>query len=242
MRYTHGLKIIRKRKHALKISLVITGVLIVLILFLGFSALDAQKFFFGFFESLIRVGIAYVIAATLAFILSLIVSSSKSMENVIVPILDAMQAFPAFALAPLLIIWLGKTSGVVITILVIEMVWPILFTLLSGQKQIQEDLIEAAYSFGARGFKFFRFVQLPLLFPSLVTGSIVAWGEAWETIIAAEIIVNVPGVGSYLSQNGQDLNSRVLAIGILLLMMILFVLNKYIWLPLLNMSTKYQQE
>src|SRR2546428_3314979 len=111
MRYTHGLKIIRKRKHAVTISLVITGVLIVLILVLGFTALDAQKFFLGFFKSLIRVGIAYFISVALAFILSLVASSNKFMEEVTVPILDAMQSFPAFALAPLLIIWLGKTSG-----------------------------------------------------------------------------------------------------------------------------------
>lgn len=242
MHYTHSLKIIRKRKHAVKISLAITGILVILILVLGFTALDAQKFFLGFLASLIRIVVAYLIAGTLAFIISLIASSNKTIENITVPILDAMQSFPAFALAPLLIIWLGKTSLVVITILVIEMIWPILFTLLSGQKQIREDLIEAAHGFGAKGNKFFIFVLLPLLFPALITGSIVAWGEAWETIIAAEIIVNVPGIGNYLSQNGQDLNSKVLAIGILLLMMLLFILNKYIWLPLLNMSTKYQQE
>lgn len=242
MRYTHGLKIIRKRKHAFKISLTITTILIVLILVLGFTTLDAQKFFFGFFESLARVAVAYIISLSLAFVISLTISLNKTLENIFVPILDAMQAFPAFALAPLLIIWLGKTSAVVVTILVIEMIWPILFTLLSGQKQIREDLAEAAQIFGARGGRYLIYVLFPLMFPAIVTGSIVAWGEAWETIIAAEIIVNVPGVGSYLSQNGQDLNSKVLTIGILLLMMILFVLNKYIWLPLLNLSTKYQQD
>lgn len=242
MRYTHGLKIIRKRKHVFTISLVITALLLVLILVLGFTTLDAQSFFLGFFASLVRVTVAYLLSVLLAFLISFAVSTNKKVEDISVPILDAMQSFPAFALAPLLIIWLGKTSSVVITILVIEMIWPILFTLLSGQKQVRQDLIEAAKIFGAKGSKYLIFVLFPLMFPYLITGSIVAWGAGWETIIAAEIIVNVAGVGSYLAQNGQDLNSKVLTIGIVLLLMILFVLNKYIWLPLLNLSTRYQQD
>jgi len=122
------------------------------------------------------------------------------------------------------------------------MIWPILFTILSAQKQLKGDLLEAAHLFRATGIKFLIYVLFPLMFPAIITGSIVAWGEAWETIIAAEIIVNVPGVGTYLAQGGQNLNSTVLLVGILLLLMLLFILNKYIWLPLLNMSTRYQQE
>lgn len=242
MRYTHNLKLIRKRKHATKISLIITSVLAILILVLGFTALDAQKFFIGFFESLTRVVIAYFISVVLAIGVSLIVVSSKTFEEISVPILDVLQSFPSFALFPLLVVWFGRTSLVTILILVISMIWPILFTILSAQKQLKGDLLEAAHLFRATGIKFLIYVLFPLMFPAIITGSIVAWGEAWETIIAAEIIVNVPGVGTYLAQGGQNLNSTVLLVGILLLLMLLFILNKYIWLPLLNMSTRYQQE
>lgn len=242
MRYTHGLKIIRQRKHALNISLIITAISIILILVLGFTALDAQKFFFGFFESLTRVTVSYVISLILAVVIALIVSSSKTIEGISVPILDVLQSFPSFALFPLFVLWFGRTALVTIIILIISMIWPILFTILSAQKQMRTDLVEAAHAFGAKGQKYLIYVLFPLMFPAIITGSIVAWGEAWEAIIAAEIIVNVPGVGTYLAQNGEKLNSTVLLIGILLLLMLLFILNKYIWLPLLNMSTKYQQE
>jgi len=242
MRYTHNFKLIRHRKHQIKISLVITGVLIVLVIVLGFSKLDANQFFFGFFESLIRVVVSYFISVILAVGLSLCVMSSKKVEEVMLPILDVMQSFPSFALFPLLVIWFGRTSIVTIFILIISMIWPILFTLLSAQKQMREDLIEAAKFFGASGWRYFSYVLFPLYLPALVTGSIVAWGEAWEAIIAAEIIVQVPGVGTYLAQSGDNLNSQVLLIGIFLLLIMLFILNKYIWLPLLNFTTEYQTD
>ncbi len=242
MRYTHNLALVRRRQHSLAISLTITAVLIVLIIFLGFTTLDASQFFFGFFLSFSRVLAAYGFAMVIAMALLLLATSSPAIESIAVPILDALQSFPSFALFPLLIVWFGKSSLDVIIVLVIEMVWPILFSLLTAKKQLREDTLEAASIYQAKGWRFFRYVFLPLLFPSLVTGSIVAWGEAWETVIGAEIIVKVMGVGSYLSQSGERGQTQILLIGIVLLLAILFILNKYIFLPLLNLSTKYQQE
>jgi NitT/TauT family transport system permease protein len=241
MRYTHSFHVIRHKKHRLKISILITGVILLLIFVLGFTILNAEQFFVGFLESLTRVTISYFIALVIAIILALFTTLDKKIENFFLPILDVLQSFPSFALFPLFVIWFGRTSIVTIFILIITMIWPILFTILSGRKLIKDEQLEAAKIFGAKRIKYLRYVLLPLLFPSIITGSIVAWGEAWEAIIAAEIIVNIKGVGTYLAQNGQNFNSSVLVVGILLLLGLLFILNKYIWLPLLNVSTKYQE-
>lgn len=209
---------------------------------MGLSTLDLNQFFLGFIESLSRVVISYLIALVLSVLLAIFVSSSKKIESIGLPILDVLQSFPSFALFPLLIVWFGKTSIVTIFILVISMLWPILFTLITAQKQIKEDILEAAKIYNAEGFKYLIYVLFPLMFPAIITGSIVAWGEAWETIIAAEIIVAVPGVGSYLAVVGRAGQNHILIIGILILLLLLFLINKYIWLPLLNISTKYQGE
>ncbi len=242
MRYTHNLRVIRKRKHANRLSLFITLLVVVLILSLGFTKLNAQEFFLGFFASFVRVSISYVIALVISILLILFIRISSSIETASIPILDALQSFPSFALYPLFVVWFGRTAIVTILILIAEMVWPILFSLLTAQKQIRPDLIEASEVYGARGYKYLVFVFFPLLLPAFVTGSIVAWGEAWEAIIAAEIIVRVPGVGTYLAQAGNNHQANILIIGVLMLLAILFILNKYIWLTLLNISTKYQQE
>lgn len=241
MRYTHNLKLIRKRKHVNKLSLLITIFLIFLILVLGFTTLNAREFFFGFFESLTRVVIAYFISLFLAVFLTIIITSNEKLETISIPFLDVLQSFPSFALFPIFVLWFGRSSIVTIFILIITMIWPILFTLFSAKKQIRNDLLEAARSFGAVGWKQYIYVLSPLLFPAMITGSIVAWGEAWEAIIAAEIIIAVPGVGTYLASSGNSSHSEILIVGVFLLLTILFILNKYLWLPLLTLSTKYQQ-
>ncbi|MBI3577503.1 ABC transporter permease subunit [Candidatus Gottesmanbacteria bacterium] len=242
MRYTYPLKRIRRGRHKANISIAITVLLLALILFLGFTEVDARQFFGGFGESFVRVSIAYAVSLILAIAMVVFLATSALIETIFLPVLDALQSFPSFAVFPLLLVWLGRTSAVTVIILVIEMIWPILFTLLSAQKQLKTDLLEAGSIFGATGTKRIRYVLFPLLFPALVTGSIVAWGEAWEAIIAAEIIVAVPGVGTYLGNLGTANSTGTLLVGILLLLLILYIVNKYLWLTLLNLSTRYQQE
>ncbi len=239
MRYTHGLHIIRKKRHALKISLIISALIIVLVVVLGFKLLDAQQFFIGFLQSLSRVTISYFVAFLLALGLAFLATANPTTEDVLIPLLDVMQSFPSFALFPLLVLSLGKSSVVTIIILVLEMIWPILFSIVSARKQLRPELLEAATIFGAKGSKLLTQVLFPLLWPAIITGSIVAWGEAWEAIIAAEIIVAVPGVGSYLANLGSTGNAGLLLVGITLLLALLFIINKYVWLPLLGSGTAY---
>lgn len=241
MRYTHNIKLIKKRKHVLTISLSVTLLVIILIIVLGITTLDINKFFFGFGQSLVRVIISYFIALILAVLLALLVSYSEKVEAIALPILDVLQSFPSFALFPIFVVWFGRSSIVTILILIVSMIWPILFTLVTAQKQISSEIIEATHLFGAKGSKYIFYVLLPIMFPAIVTGSIVAWGEAWDQIIAAEIIISISGVGTYLALAGQNGQNSVLIVGILTLLLILFLINKYLWLSLLNISTKYQQ-
>ncbi len=228
-----------KRKTVLTISAFLTLLLIVFTIIAGVTVLDAKLFFVGFLESTIRVVAAYFISLFIAIIFVLIATSRKWLEDILIPLFDVLQSFPSFALFPLFVLWFGKSSIVTIFILIITMIWPILFTLLTGQKEIDEELLEAARIFQAKGVKYYTAVFFPLLFPAIITGSIIAWGEAWEAIIAAEIIVQVPGLGTYLA-NSAVATPQVLAVGILGLLVLLFLINKYIWLKLLKQSTKFE--
>lgn len=240
MRYTHHFHVIRKRKHALHLSLVVLGLILALIFIFGFRIVDFVQFMSGFFLSLVRVVVAYAMALTLALIISLLVSQNKNVEDMALPILDVLQSFPSFSILPLLLALFGRSDMVAIIILSIAMIWPILFSILTALKNQNPELNEAATVFGATGLKRVAFVTIPVISSSIITGSVVAWGEAWETILAAEIIIKIPGVGTYLSIAGEQNQQNVLVIGILILMAILFVLNKFFWIPLLNKSTEYQ--
>lgn len=240
MRYTHHLKVIRHRRHALPISIISILLVSGLIFVYGFSRLNAEEFLAGFSLSMSRVLMAYGASLLLAIIVSLLVTRNKKIEDLTIPILDVIQSVPSFAILPLLLTYLGNSEVVILILLIMAMIWPILFSLVTAIKSITPELNESAEIFGATGMKKLLYVTFPLIYPAIITGSIVAWGEAWETLLAAELIVRTTGLGTYLLSAGNPNQNSTQIIGILLLMIILFILNKFIWIPLLNQSTKYK--
>lgn len=242
MRYTHSLHTVHHRRHRLKISAILSVILTITIAVMGYTVLDARAFFTGFIISLVRITTSYFISLVLAVMITLWVTSNKRVEDAIVPVLDVLQSFPSFALFPILAQFFGRSEIVTILILVVTMVWPLIFTILTSQKQINHEIFEAAEIFGARGWRRIWYVLLPLLTPSIVTGSIIAWGEAWEAVVAVEIIVGGAGLGTYLNAAGEAHETRVVLVGVLLLLMLLFLINKYVWLNFLSASVKSTEE
>ena len=250
MRYSNQIHTAKKRsvltnhKKSNFITLIWFLVLfLILAVFVNFTKLDKADLFLGFVASLSRITIAYIIALGLSLVLALLVTTNEKIENIFLPIIDVLQSFPSFALFPALIVALQSTEVIIITVLVITIIWPILFSIISGIKNRREDLEEAATIFGAHGWKRIIHFTLPELAPSIVTGSIVGWGEGWEFIIGAELLVRTKvGIGNYLGILGTTKQNTLLAFGILILLFLLFVINKLLWLPLLTKTTKYQTE
>lgn len=217
---------------------------VILSFLIDFSNLSIKDLLGGFGVSLIRTTIAYIISASVAIIIALLITTSKFVENLFLPVFDVLQSFPSFALFPLLVVALKNSpETIIIFVLTITMIWPILFSIIGGIKNRREDLEEAATIFGASGWRRLVYFIFPELWPAIVTGSIVGWGEGWEFIIGAELLVKTHlGIGAYLGVLGNQQNNVGLAFGITILLMLLFIINKLIWLPLLNKSTLYSAE
>ncbi len=250
MRYAAGLRHSR-RQHALHAPagggtalLWLLGLLVVFLSISSVVSIQPAEFLLDLGVSFLRVSVAYAVALVLAVALALAVTARASVETALLPILDSLQSFPSFALFPLLADALERSpESVIITVLVITMIWPILFTLIGAMKNRREHLEEAATLFGATGWRRLGAFTLPQLWPAIVTGSIVGWGEGWEFIIGAELLVHVrQGVGQYFGALGETHQSVLLAVGILLLMLFLFVMNKLFWLPILDHATRYESD
>ena len=249
MRYTHQLhrdKISRPRFRWLSVAIffLIIAIIATLVGFSGLFNIDKAAFIGGFLSSFGRVTAAYLIAFVLAVSIALIISSNSKIEEIFLPILDVLQSFPSFVLFPLLVTSIkNQPDAIIILVLMLEIIWPILFAVISGIKGRRDDLEEAATIFGATGAKRFGNFTLPMLLPSIITGSIVGWGEGWESIIAAELLVSTHfGIGKYLGELGASGQDSALLFGVVFLLILLFIINKIVWLPLLHKSTKFQAD
>ena len=190
--------------------------------------------------SLFRITAAFFIALFLGWVFA-VISVQKRVAGVALPVFDVLQSVPSFAALPIAVLYWGATNFTVITFMVLAIIWPILFSVISSLKLVRQEYHEAVQVFGLRGWKKLWYFILPASVPGLITGTIVGLGEAWEAIIATEIIVGTKtGLGSFFSAFSDSPRMTFLGIGGLLL--IVFSINKIFLLPLLDKSHSLHEE
>ncbi len=221
---------------------ILVAAIVALALIFKSAKLDTAKMFLAVIASISRISVAYVLSLGAALLFAVMMAKSKLLENLLLPVFDLFQSIPGLAILPLAVIYFGKGNTTAIFIIFLAMFWTMLFTIIGTLKGLKEDLSEAATIFGATGWKRFRYFTMPALLPAIITASIISWGAGWEIIIAAEIIGISTGIGAFLNTASESGQTSLVVVGIMVLAIVVFMINKFIWLPLLHKTTKYQTE
>lgn len=184
-----------------------------------------------------RLAVAYGIALVLGVVIALLVGWS-SLTDTLFPVFDILQNVPSFALIPFFIYFFGYTDLMIILFAVSSIIWPILFSVLSAIKNTHADLNDAATIFGARGWRRILYYLSPLSFPAILTGSIVGIAIGWEAIIGSEIITSISGFGDFIKNASTTGITPVAVAGMLVILVLVFVINRLVWTPLLAESSR----
>ena len=199
--------------------------------------------------SMIRLLVGYALSLLWTIPLAYWVFKNPRLSRIVFPLAEVMASVPATALFPFIIVLvvqkLHSMNLASIILLMSGMQWYLLFNLLSGVGTFPTELREVSLTFGIRGVLFFRRVFLPFLMPSLVTGSITAFGGGWNALIVSEYVVyarqdyGVRGVGAFLDRATYSGGHPVLIVATLLVMTAaVVILNRLFWLPLYERVTR----
>lgn len=235
------MKIYKSRLHLAVTLFFIVIPFLFLLVFARFTHIAASKLFSDVFISFTRLSISYFIAAVLAWVSAVLFYHGKR-AAIALPIYDVLQSFPTFAALPLATYYWGPTNFTIIFFLVITIIWPIFFSVIGSLKLIKRDWQEASAIMGLTGFNYFRYFLWPVSVPGLIMGSIIGLGEGWEAIVATEIIVGVKtgGLGGFFQFFSRD--PYITTFGILGFLILIFSINKLIWIPLLERSHRMMEE
>jgi taurine transport system permease protein len=127
--------------------------------------------------------------------LGLLLATVKPAQIVLEPYVNFVRALPPLGYFSLLIIWFGIDDASKVWLLFLAAFPPIALSVLGGVRGIRQERIDAALALGARRHQVLRFVVLPSVLPELFTGIRLSIGFAWTTIVAAETMNGIPGIG-----------------------------------------------
>ncbi len=153
------------------------------------------------FVSSLRLFISFVFATVIAWLLVVWLIRGRTASPALA-LFDVMQSIPTFTILPLAVHFFGNQEWIIILFLIITIIWPIIFSIVSSLKQAERSWEEAVVMTRIKGFSYIRYYLLPLTTPGIVTGAIIGLGDGWEALIATERIcpvvatppVNVRGV------------------------------------------------
>ena len=190
--------------------------------------------------SFLRLAIAYVLSLAWTLPLALWVGVSPRVSRVVTPLAEIGASLPATALFPLIIVVVIRTAGGMnlasVLLALTGMQWYLLFNLIAGVRSIPAELREAAKSLGLGRWMTWRKVDLPALLPSLITGSLTAWGGGWNSLIVSEYVIykektySVPGIGSLLDYATYvSGNRQMILLTLIALVGTIILLNRLVW-------------
>jgi NitT/TauT family transport system permease protein len=191
------------------------------------------------FITLGRVLLSTLIGTAWALPAGLAIGLSPRLSRIFQPIVQIAASFPAPMLFPLVIAllqWAGVTLGWgSILLMLLGTQWYILFNVIAGAMALPADLREAATSYGISGWRRFRTVYVPGVFPYLVTGWVTAAGGAWNASIVAEYVtfrgqtLRAHGLGAEISSAAAAANFPALAAAILVMALLVVAFNRTVW-------------
>ena len=184
-----------------------------------------------FLHSFSNLMFGLVIAILIGVPGGLLMGGNKYIEAILSPYVWALASLPRIALVPLFILFLGFTTTMQVTIIVISAVFPIMINAWAGVKTTEKSLLAAARVFGANRRQLYVRVVLPYTLPFIISGIQQGIGRGLIGVVIAELFGGSNGLGYLIQRSADTFNTAMnFAVLLLLIVMSLSLINFTRWL------------
>jgi NitT/TauT family transport system permease protein len=200
------------------------------------------------FLTLLRVVVLIALASLIWVPVGVAVGLNPTLAERVQPAAQFLAAFPAnllFPVAVFIIVRLHADPRISLTpLMILGTQWYILFNVIAGSTAFPTDFREAASSFHIHGWRWWRDVMLPGIFPYYVTGAITASGGAWNASIVSEAVswgptkLNGGGLGAYIAQMTDKGDFPRIILGVAVMSVMVIAMNRLLWRPLYALAER----
>jgi NitT/TauT family transport system permease protein len=172
----------------------------------------------------------YILAVIVGVVVAVLFSWSRTIDEVLMPLLVTLNMIPKVAMAPLFIVWLrfGVETNIVITFTICF--FPILLNTARGMREVEPDLLDLVRSLHGSKWQIFTKIQLPGALPYIFSGMKVASVLAVAGAIIGEFIQSDRGLGYFMLVTQEALNTDAMVMALLLVTLIGVVLYGLVFL------------
>jgi NitT/TauT family transport system permease protein len=167
--------------------------------------------------SIMRIGTGWILGTIAGIIVGFAVGLSSLARGVGITFISALFPIPKIALLPLLILWLGIGEQPKIATSALGVFVSPAISVYSGVDAVPRNLIRMAQSFNVPFHAIVRRVIWPGALPSILSGFRITASVALLLVVSAEMIGAEFGIGAFVLQAGNLMQTDQLLAGVVIL-------------------------
>ena len=129
---------------------------------------------------------------------ALIIGLFRPARQWLMPVMVVSQAIPVFALAPILVLWIGYGIGSKIAMATLIIYFPVTAALFDGLRRTNTGYLDLARTMNASRWSVLRYIRIPAAMPSFASGVRVATAVAPIGAIVGEWVGASHGLGALM--------------------------------------------
>jgi NitT/TauT family transport system permease protein len=178
--------------------------------------------------SLMRIGVGWTLGTVAGIAVGFAIGLFTVARSVGITFISALFPIPKIALLPLLILWLGIGEEPKIATIALGVFFSTAISVYSGVDAVPRNLIRMAQSFNVPFETIVRRVIWPGALPSILAGFRITASVALLLVVSAEMIGAEYGIGAFVLQAGNLMQTDQLLAGVVILSLFGLVVGKLI--------------
>jgi ABC-type nitrate/sulfonate/bicarbonate transport system permease component len=181
--------------------------------------------------SVMRIGAGWILGTLAGVVVGFTIGLSNLARGVGITLISALFPIPKIALLPLLILWLGIGEEPKIATIALGVFFSTAISVYSGVDNVPRNLIRMAQSFDVPFHAIVRRVIWPGALPSILAGFRITASVALLLVVSAEMIGAEFGIGAFVLQAGNLMQTDQLLAGVVILSLFGLAIGRLInWL------------
>ncbi|MFZ4264140.1 ABC transporter permease [Streptomyces arboris] len=164
--------------------------------------------------SLRRIFIGAGAGVVAGLVVGVLMGTLPWVRVVLEPAVAFLRTLPPLAYFSLLIIWFGIDEAPKLWLLAIAAMPPVAVATASAVASAPTALVEAARAIGAKRGQVVTSVVLPSALPEILVGVRLAFGIAYSSVVAAETVNGLPGIGGLIRDAQRYNQSDTVVLGL----------------------------
>ncbi|MCZ7589148.1 MAG: ABC transporter permease [Gaiella sp.] len=186
-----------------------------------------------------RILIGWALGVLVGVPVGLLMGQVLLIRRALDPYIQFFRFIPPIAFVTLAIIWFGVGEASKVVLIFYTTVFIIVISTTAGVLAVEESRLRAAASLGAGPTRTLLSVILPSTMPYVVTGSRLAMGNSFLTVVSAEIVAAEQGLGALIWTSRNYGRTDWVFVGIVVLGLMGFVFDRAIRFSVVRLFGRY---